>query len=133
MNTESDGQLAYTTAQLLRAAVWVGAFSLLLTTAALWLAAAGGTRWLAATTLMTGLAAGWVQLRLAFDARLLAGFADGRQTPAALDAALSALGLRQTAEPRSMLSRCRGTLRWLRYAVGLLGLQGISVLGMLVC
>lgn len=133
MNQESDRQLAYTTAQLLRAVAWVGAFGLLLTAAALWLAAAGGNRWLAAAALAAGLAAGWAQLRLAFDARLLAGFAEGRQAPEQLDAALSALGLRQAAESRSMKSRCRGALRWLRYAVGLLGLQAVLILCMLMC
>ena len=58
--------------------------------------------WLAALALLAGAAGCFLQLRLAFDARLFAGFAEGRQTPEELDAALSALGLRK---PRSICDR----------------------------
>ena len=102
MDYESEQQLAYTTAQLLRAAMWAGGLNLLLMAAAVYLAAPA---WLAALALFAGSIGCFLQLRLAFDARLFAGFAEGRQTPAQLDTALSELGLRMAVAPRSMQAR----------------------------
>ena len=127
MDYESEQQLAYTTAQLLRAAMWAGGLNLLLM-AAVYLAAPA---WLAALALFAGSIGCFLQLRLAFDARLFAGFAEGRQTPAQLDAALSALGLRKAVAPRSMQARCRGALRLLRVWLCALALELVLVLCLL--
>ena len=127
MDYESEQQLAYTTAQLLRAAMWAGGLNLLLM-AAVYLAAPA---WLAALALFAGSIGCFLQLRLAFDARLFAGFAEGRQTPAQLDAALSALGLRKAVAPRSMQARCRGALRLLRVWLCALALALLLVLCLL--
>ena len=51
MDYESEQQLAYTTAQLLRAAMWAGGLNLLLMAAAVYLAA---PVWLAALALLAG-------------------------------------------------------------------------------
>lgn len=128
MDYESEQQLAYTTAQLLRAAMWAGGLNLLLMAAAVYLAAPA---WLAALALLAGSIGCFLQLRLAFDARLFAGFAEGRQTPAQLDAALSALGLRKAVAPRSMQARCRGALRLLRVWLCALALELVLVLCLL--
>ena len=127
MDYESEQQLAYTTAQLLRAAMWAGGLNLLLMAAAVYLAAPA---WLAALALFAGSIGCFLQL-LAFDARLFAGFAEGRQTPAQLDAALSALGLRKAVAPRSMQARCRGALRLLRVWLCALALALLLVLCLL--
>ena len=127
MDYESEQQLAYTTAQLLRAAMWAGGLNLLLV-AAVYLAA---PVWLAALALLAGSIGCFLQLRLAFDARLFAGFAAGRQTPAQLDAALSALGLRKAVAPRSMQARCNGALRLLRLWLWALALELVLVLCLL--
>ena len=87
--------------------------------------------WLAALVLLAGSISCFLQLRLAFDARLFAGFAEGRQTPAQLDAALSALGLRKAVAPRSMQARCNGALRLLRLWLWALALELVLVLCLL--
>ena len=87
--------------------------------------------WLAALALLAGSIGCFLQLRLAFDARLFAGFAEGRQTPAQLDTALSALGLRKAVAPRSMQARCRGALRLLRLWLCALALALLLVLCLL--
>ncbi|MDO5638759.1 MAG: hypothetical protein Q4G28_02720 [Neisseria sp.] len=132
----ADQQLAATTAKLLRASGWLGAFSLLLTAAALWQASEkqGLGLWLALAELPLGAAACFWQFRLAFDARLFAAFAEGVQTPEALDAALSDLGLRPAADGRvrEMRDRCRGAVRLLRRLLVMVVLQMLLVLCMLV-
>lgn len=132
----NDRHQAATTAKLLRASAWIGAFSLLLTAAALWQARAaqGWVLWLALAVLPLGAAACFWQFRLAFDARLFAAFADHTQTSEDLDAALSALGLRPDAhgQPRSMAARCRGAVRLLRRLLAAVVLQMLLVLCMLM-
>lgn len=115
--SESDRQLANTTAHVLAAALaWRGAHAVLLGLGcwAAWMAE-GWAYGLAVAAVLVTLAAGWYGLRLGLDARLLAAMAAAEQTPEQLDVVLQQLHLRApAASVRSMADRCAGALRLLR-------------------
>jgi hypothetical protein len=131
---ETERQLAYTTAALLRAAAPLFWLNLLLFAAVWWRLwpLPGLPLWLLGiAALLVGLAALVLQVRLGFDARLFDGFARGRQTPPQLDSALYTLGLAKPLSPRSMALRCAGALRLARLWQCLTGLQILLLLCML--
>ena len=131
---ETERQLAYTAAALLRAAAPLFWLNLLLFAAVwwrLWLLPSLPVWLLGIAALLVGLAALVLQVRLGFDARLFAGFASGRQTPPQLDDALYTLGLAKSLPQRSMTARCAGALRLARLWQCLTGLQMLLLLCML--
>lgn len=115
--------LPRTTAALLHSARYALPANLLLTAYLLW----RGGGWAAAGAVLLA-AISVLQVRMAFDAALLRGWAEGASTPQDFDRAMQTLGLRGKGG-RPMAERCRGALRLFRQWLAASAVQaGVAVL-----